>query len=84
MFEEHAFYCMKCGHRGIPLARRTSHQHERFHRKKLYCPYCKEEVNHIECKNEADIEEFLKNFNEGVYANEVEDSVAHCRSTWKW
>lgn len=84
MFEEHAFYCMKCGRKGIPLARRTSHQHGRFHRKKLYCPYCKEEVNHIECKNETDIEEFLKNFNEGVYANEVEDSVAHCRSAWKW
>lgn len=84
MFEEHAFYCMKCGRKGIPLARRTSHQHGRFHRKKLYCPYCKEEVNHIECKNEIDVEEFLKNFNEGVYENEVEDSVAHCRNTWKW
>ena len=102
MFEEHAFYCMNCGHRGLPLARRTSHQHERFHRKKLYDKISLEDFkqeyinfqNTIkDCKIQlmgysnnwaGDIEEFWKNFNEGVYANEVEDSVAHCRSARKW
>ena len=75
VFEEHSFFCIKCGNKGIPLRRKKGHQHGRFHRKKLYCPYCKIEINHIECKTLDDIEEFKINFENGVYADEAAESL---------
>lgn len=79
-YAEHSFYCIKCGNKGIPLARKQGFQHERFHRKKMYCPFCKEEVNHIECKTLEEIEEFQENFENGVYKDEAEESVSFVRS----
>ena len=52
--EEHKFYCLLCGREGIPLLRKTGFQRGSLHRKKLYCPYCKVEVNHIEIKTTSD------------------------------
>ena len=77
--DTHEFYCMKCGNKGIPLTRNQGHQHGRFHRKKLFCLYCREEVNHIECKTPEDVAEFRKNFELGVYKDEAEDSVSYLR-----
>ena len=77
-YEEHKFYCLLCGRAGIPLPRRKSFQHGAFHRKKLYCPYCKVEVNHIEIKNLEQEKKFLKNFENGVYKDEAEESLAAC------
>jgi hypothetical protein len=82
-YEEHYFYCLKCGNKGIPLMRESGFQHERFHRKRLYCPYCKQEVNHIECKNQEDVEEFLNNFKNGVYKDEAEESISFVRNPWQ-
>ena len=79
--DEHDFYCMKCGNKGIPLSRSHGHQHERFHRKKLYCINCHEEVNHIECKNQADVDEFKENFANGVYIDEAEESISFVRAS---
>ena len=79
-FNEHDFYCIKCGHKGIPLSRKQGHQHERFHRKKLFCIYCQQEVNHIECKNDEDVAEFKRNFENGVYKDEAEGSVSYVRA----
>jgi uncharacterized Zn finger protein (UPF0148 family) len=79
-YEEHVFYCMNCGRKGIPLMRKSGFQHERFHRKKLYCPFCKMEVNHVECKTYADVEEFKENFEKGVYRDEAEESISYVRS----
>ena len=76
---EHSFYCLKCGNKGIPLMRNQGFKHERHHRKKLYCPFCKQEVNHIECSSLDDIEEFHKNFENGVYKNEAEESLSYVR-----
>ena len=73
---KHNFYCMYCGKTGIPLARKQSFKHERFHRKKLYCPWCKTEVNHIECKDQEDISNFIINFQEGVYEEEANKSIS--------
>lgn len=42
------FYCCKCGRRGLDIHRRPSQQREAGHLKKLFCLYCKEEVNHAE------------------------------------
>ena len=79
-FNEHDFYCIKCGHKGIPLSRKQGHQHERFHRKKLFCIYCQQEVNHIECKTDEDVAEFKRNFENGVYKDEAEESVSYVRA----
>ena len=80
-FAEHSFYCIRCGNKGIPLMRKQGFQHERMHRKKLYCMFCKEEVNHVECKSLEDVEEFKRNFENGVYIDEAEESVSHGRSS---
>jgi hypothetical protein len=74
------FYCLQCGNRGIPLARKESSRKEKFHRKKLFCIHCREEVNHIECRNEPEIEEFIENFKEGVYIDEAKASISFVRS----
>ena len=79
--DTHSFYCIKCGNQGIPLMRKQGHQHERYHRKKLYCYHCKEEVNHIECKTLEDVETFLENFRNGVYVDEAEESLAFVRNS---
>lgn len=78
---EHNFYCIKCGNKGIPLMRGQSCQHEKMHRKKLYCLHCKEEVNHIECKTDEEVEIFKLNFKNGVYTNEAEESISYVRSS---
>ena len=77
-YEEHQFYCLLCGRPGIPLRRKTGFKHEAFHRKKLYCPFCKKEVNHIEIKSFSEREEFLENFKYGVYKDEAKESYTIC------
>lgn len=72
---EHSFYCIQCGKAGIPLARKKSLQHERFHRKKLYCPWCKTTVNHVECKSQEDIFTFKQNFEAGAFKEELQESL---------
>lgn len=76
-YQTHHFFCIQCGNEGIPLVRKAGHKHERFHRKKLYCPYCKVEINHVECQTDEDVYNFRVDFEEGVYADEVEESLAH-------
>ena len=75
------FYCMNCGHKNMSLSRRNSHQHGRFHRKKMYCVFCKQEVNHIECKSYEDVLEFKENFENGVYKDEAQDSLSYVRTS---
>ena len=71
----HDFYCINCGNRGISLMRKQGFKHQGMHRKKLYCVYCRQEVNHVECKTFDDVEEFRENFQKGVYKDEAEDVV---------
>ena len=75
---EHQFRCIKCANKGIPLMRNKGFQHGKFHRKKLYCVHCKTDVNHIEIKSEEELEEFLKNWEDRVYHEEAENSLAYC------
>ena len=77
-FETHDFYCLKCGAH-FPLPRKIGHQHGAFHRKKLYCFKCQEEINHMEIRNFAELQEFKENFKNGVYLNEAEESLAYGR-----
>lgn len=80
-FRTHRFFCIQCGNEGIPLARKQGHKHGRFHRKKLYCPCCKVEINHVECQSEEDVYNFKLDFEEGVFADEVKESLAHIGDT---
>lgn len=70
------FFCINCGNESTPLARKRGHQHERFHRKKCFCVTCQRCINHVECKNETDIEDFKAAFIAGEYAAEAAESVA--------
>lgn len=72
----HDFFCVKCGNKGIPVMRKRSHNHGKFHRKKLYCLHCKQETNHIECKNEFEAAQFLIDYQNGVYEDEAKEYIS--------
>ena len=55
------FYCTKCGNQGIPISRKNGSRRGYQHLKKLYCIYCKEEVNHIEVRDIDNKEDVIKN-----------------------
>jgi hypothetical protein len=71
---------MNCGKKGIPLMRNKGFQHGKHHRKKLYCPFCKVEVNHVECKTYADVQDFLEAFERGDYKEEAAESMTFIES----
>lgn len=75
-YESHRFFCMKCGMENFTIPRKGNQKHEKFHRKKLYCWHCRCEVNNIECRNQAEVDEFRENFENGVYKDECEESLA--------
>lgn len=75
--ETHNFYCLNCA--GVmPIARKLSAQREKMHRKRLYCPYCKKEINMVECKTYDEKLEFMKNFELGLYKEEALISMEVC------
>ena len=80
-FDLHDFYCLNCGNKGIGIMRKFGHQREPFHRKKLYCIYCKEEVNHVECKTFEEIEIFKDNFEKGLYVDEAKECMDFIRNS---
>lgn len=63
----HDFYCVKCSNKGIGIMRTVGHLHSSMHLKKLYCCTCRQEVNHVEIANQAELEQFKINFENGVY-----------------
>ena len=66
------FYCTKCGHKGIPIARNNGQQREPGHLKKLYCLFCGEEINHVEVKasgSKYTYDDFLEEFTLGRFVN---------------
>lgn len=75
--EEHRFFCLNCGREGIPIQRRLSLRKENNHRKRLYCPWCKMEINHIECQTEFEIQDFKKHFENGEFIEEAQESLKH-------
>lgn len=77
--ETHDFYCINCGRKGIPVMRKCNHLHAKDHRKKLYCPWCKAEINHVECRSFYDIEKFKEDFANGLYRQEAEESLRYAR-----
>lgn len=75
-YETHQFYCINCGKAGIPIPRMSARYRAKGHRKLLYCPWCKQEINHIECCNEQEVNKFLKDFQEGKYLEEAKESIS--------
>ena len=74
-YEPHTFWCIRCGNKGLDLQRKVNHRHGKHHRKKLWCPWCKMEVNHIECRNDEEIREFRENWLAGAYEEELKESL---------
>lgn len=65
------FFCTACGKEGMEIPRKNGQQREAGHLKKLYCIYCKKEVNHAEIKENGNytIEDFKREFNSGVFVD---------------
>ena len=80
----HSFYCINCGNKVLDLPRNRGHLHGKFHRKKLYCPYCKAEINCVECHSDEDIYDFKLDFEKGLFKDEAEDSLLHTRANGQW
>ena len=80
----HRFFCIQCGRETIPLQRKVCKMKEKFHRKKLYCPWCKMTLNAIECRNEQEVKEFKELYEKGEFKDEVEESLHISGSPWLW
>lgn len=76
----HSFYCPKCGNFTMDLPRNTGMRKEGMHRKKLYCPWCKETLNQIEITTPADLINFREAFERGDFINESQESLDFVRS----
>lgn len=76
-YSESVFYCLNCGMENMHIYRNNGRLKERGHRKKLYCPWCKTEGNHIECRNELEEQDFLKAFKKGLFAEEAQNSISY-------
>ena len=84
VMETHDFYCLNCGNKNMPLARKRSHLHEKNHRKRLYCYHCKKEVNHIEVRNYEEQQDFLERFKNGEFIEEAKESIESCEGSSMW
>lgn len=74
----HDFYCIQCGNKAGSCVRPQAHRREKFHRKKLYCPWCEVTLNTIECKNDIEVYEFKEDFELGLFKEEVLISIKEC------
>ena len=79
-YETHDFYCLNCGLKSLPICRDCGRKRESFHRKRLYCFHCKQEVNHIEIKNQEEKNEFLEAFENGEFREEATQSLNYVRT----
>lgn len=65
------FFCCSCGREGIPLVRRRGREREAMHLKSLWCPFCKGDYNHVECRNDQEIKMFKEKYEAGEYNDKV-------------
>lgn len=82
-YENHSFYCLNCGKKGIPVWRGRNHLYGKEHRKALYCPYCKITVNHMEIRNLEEEFQFKNNFAKGLYKEEAKKSISYIKESIK-
>ena len=74
-YEQHKFFCPKCGQENYSLSRNIGHKYSKFHRKKLWCYHCKQELNCIECRTDMEIQEFKEKWAAGEFEDEVAESI---------
>lgn len=74
-FSIHQFMCPLCGKSTIPVARKSSQQRAKGHRKWLYCPWCKQQVNTYECRNEEDLIDFQAKFATGELTKTYQEEI---------
>lgn len=79
-FETHNFYCINCGEKNVPLLRSQNQLKSKGHRKNMYCYHCKHTINHVECRNEEESQDFIVGFKNGEYKEEAEDGLQFERS----
>lgn len=82
-YESHYFYCLNCGKKSIPIMRKIGHQHGKNHRKALYCPFCKQTVNHMEVKTFEEAIQFREDFNKGIFKEEAKESILYIKQNAK-
>lgn len=80
-YREHDFYCLNCGKKNMPIHRNVGRMKGKDHRKRLYCPWCKTEVNHIECRSDVEVEQFKRDFEEGLFEEEAAESIKFIKET---
>ena len=78
---KHRFFCINCGQEGIPITRKVQRLKGVWHRKKMYCPWCREIINHIECYTDDDVTQFKEEFEKGMFKDEAEKSLSYVRGT---
>lgn len=66
------FYCTQCGNKGLPVVRTSKKVREPGHLKKLYCPQCKIQTNHVEVRpfGKYNYEDFQIEFIHGNFDEE--------------
>ena len=69
--------CLNCGRKGINVWRSSGQQRAKNHRKKLFCPWCGQTVNHIECKTDEEVENFKIRFEKGEFVDEARESITY-------
>ena len=77
---ESHLYCMACGREGIPIQRKMSSQKEKFHRKKMYCPWCKQTLNFVQIRTNEELQEFMEKFEAGEFEEEAKTSLEASKS----
>lgn len=75
----HSFYCINCGRKSMELFRKVGFQHGKDHRKKMWCPWCKAEINHVETRNLDEEFKFREAFNNGSFTEEAQESLDYVR-----
>lgn len=78
-YTSNKLFCVNCGKESIPISRKNAKLHTKFHRKKMYCPWCKLTLNHVEIRSDEEKEEFLEMYNDGQFKEEAKKSIEFCK-----
>ena len=74
-----SLYCLNCGEKGLPIWRDRSKLHTNEHRKVMYCPRCRETVNHIELQTPEQVDRFRADLAAGKYRDEAAASIEYVK-----
>lgn len=81
---ESQFYCINCGERGLDCLRKIGKKKGAAHRKKMYCPSCRQIVNHYEVHTKEEAEEFKQRYKNGDFIEEAKASIEYSKKDDWW